>query len=368
MADITLTQKDIDELTQNMSSKTKSEAIKKVGYYYNDTILTDNERKIAEDIFRIMVVDAEEQVRSILADSLKSSKRIPRDIIQKIVNDKDNIALPFIRQATSLTDEDLVDILNSQNIDRQKAVAMREQISSSLSQYIAEKCPEPVIETLLENEKASIAEKTYNVIVDKYPESEKIKEKIVDRKQLPVAIMERIVNSLSEVLQKKLLISHSLPTNLVTDIIEQVKDKATLRISQEYSSDAQIDALVRQLYKMQRLTPNLVVRAICMGDLKFFEFALLYITRRKLTDIRKIVVNLKDEFMIRNVLRDANIPTNLFPAVITSLKIIQEMNFDVEKENKANFTQKVIERLLTFDTTVEKMDSDDVDYLISKIS
>lgn len=368
MASVTLTQEDIDKLAQSMSPKTKAEAIKKVGYYYNDTVLTDEEKKVAEDIFRLMVRDVELQVRSVLADSIKVSDKLPKDIIDNIINDSDKIALPFIREASSLTHDDLVNILNSQNIERQIAVAERETLPVELSEYIAEHSSEDVVEALLENKNSKISPEAYNIIVEKFSKSENIKDKLLDRKSLPVAVIERIVNSLSDILQEKLLATQNVSENLVSDVVEQIKDRLTLKISQEYSSDAQIVSLIEELYKLNRLTPTLVVRSICMGDLKFFEYAISYLTKKNIIEVRKVLASTKDEFMIRNLLREANIPNKLSPAVIIALKIIFELNFDLESENKENFTQKVIERVLTFDSINEKMDSKDIEYLISKIS
>lgn len=68
-----------------------------------------------------------------------------------------------------------------------------------------------------------------------------------------------------------MITTHNLPNNIATDIVEQVKEKTTLRISEEYSSDKQIEELVHQLYASNHLTPSLVVRSICMGDLKFLN-------------------------------------------------------------------------------------------------
>lgn len=368
MVNVTLTQEDIDKLAQNMSTKTKAEAIKKLGYYYNDTPLTDDEKKTAEDIFRMMVEDVELQVRTALAESIKNSTKIPKDIVEKIINDSDIIALPFIRQSASLTSDDLVNILKSQNINRQKAVAERDDVPNELSQLIVEECPEDVVEALLENKNSKISLKTYDVILKKYSGSERIKDKLLDRKTLPVSVIERIVSSLSEILQEKLLVNHDMSDNLVLDIVERIRDKLTLKISQEYNSDTQIDALVKQLYKLNRLTPTLVVRSICMGDLKFFEYSLFYLTQKSIKDIRMILSNTKDEFMIRNIMRDANIPNKLFPAAIAALKIIYELNVDIKDETRENFTQKVIERVLTFDSINETMDINDIEYLVSKIS
>ncbi|MDR1693831.1 MAG: DUF2336 domain-containing protein [Lactobacillaceae bacterium] len=144
-------------------------------------------------------------------------------------------------------------------------------------------------------------------------------------------------------------------------------DNLTLKIS-ENSTDKETEAIVKQLYSLERLTPTLVARSMCMGDLKFFEYALSYLTKRNIKEIREILRNTEDEYMIRNIMREARISNTFFPAVIAALKIIYELNFDMRKESRENFIQKVVERVLTFDSVNEKMDIKDIQYLISKIS
>lgn len=363
-----LTKEDIQRLSQNLSAENKGITARKISEYYNGAKLTEKGIKLAEDIFRIMVKDVEVKVRVILSESLKNCKSIPEDVAQALINDVDSVAVPFIRHYANLTKEDLIHILEAQSLGKQVAVAQRKNLSADISQYIVEKCPEEVVGALISNDSAEIVERTYNTIVDKYSDSENIKQGLVYRSELPVSIIEKIVNSLSEELQKRLIISHKLPNNIASNIVEQVKEKATLKISEEHSSDKQIEELVHQLYTANRLSSSLVVRAICMGDIKFFEYALVYLSDTPITEVRKIIFNTSLDFMIRNLLRKAYIPKSMFPAVFSALKVIKDMKFDCCRSDRSSFSHKVIERILSFGSTGEELNEEDVNYLISKIS
>lgn len=363
-----LTKEDIGKLSQNLNADNKAIAAQKVGAYYNDKNITVRGHLLAEEIFRILVKDVEVKVREALSDSLKNSRNIPGDIVKSLINDTESVSLPFIKYYSDLTQEDIISILDAQNINKQKAVAMRKNLSDDVTQYIAEKCPEEVIGVLISNESADIKENTYNLIVDRFPESENIKKNMVYRSELPVSIIEKIVHSLSEELLRRLVFNHNLPNNIASDIVEQVKEKATLKISEEYSSDKQIEELIHQLYASNRLTPTLVVRSICMGDLKFFEYALVYLSNTPITEVRKILFNTSMDFMIRNLLRKAYIPKAMFPAVFSALKVIKDVRFDYKKNDSKAFAHKVIERILSYGSAGEDLNEEDVNYLISKIS
>lgn len=359
---------DVKNLSEKPQLENKSIVAQKVSAYYNGHTVTPKGMKLAEDIFRIMVRDVEIKVRQVLAESLKNCHNLPQDIVLSVIRDSDSVAVPFIKYYANLNNDDLIKILNIPSLSKQKAVAQRLNLPNEISEYIVDRCPEEVVGVLISNETARIHEKTYHSIIEKYHQSEEIKKRLVFRTELPTSVIEKIANSLSEDLKKRLILAHNLPVNLATDIIEEVKEKTTLRISEDYSSDKQIEELVHQLYTSNRLTPNLVVRSICMGDLKFFEYALVYLSNTPIIEVRKILFNTSVDFMIRNLLRKAYIPKTMFPAVFSALKVISEIRFDCRRNNRKSFAHKVIERILTYSPNNEELSEEDISYLVSKIS
>ena len=363
-----LNKQDVKNLAKKPRLEAKSVVAQKVGAYYNGRTITPNGKKLAEDIFRIMVRDVEVKVRQILSDSLKNCRKLPQDVVDAVIHDVDSVAAPFLQYYTDLSNEDLIKILNMPSINKQKAVAGRPNLPNEISEYIVEKCPEEVVGVLISNETAEIHEKTFATILDKYQQSKDIQKRLVYRTELPTSVIEKIANSLSEELKKRLILSHNLPADLASDIIEEVKEKTTLRISEEYSSDKQIEELVHQLYASNRLTPSLVFRSICLGDLKFFEYALVYLSNTPILEVRKILFNNSLDFMIRNLLRKAYIPKTMFPAVFSALKIIREIKFDCSRTDRKTFAHKVIERILSYSPNNEELSEEDIRYLVSKIS
>ena len=362
-----LSQEDVVKLAQSPSAKNKIETVDKLSVLYNQSDISFTERKLAEDIFRLMVEDVELKVRQTLSECLKNSKNIPHDLVQKLISDENSVSVPFIQFYEGLSDNDLLAIINAQNVDKQKAVAQRRNLSGDVSDYIVNKCNQDVVVTLISNNSATIRENTYQNIIDKYKDVNEVKETLVNRDELPITVITKILDSLSEDLQKRLILKHNLPVDIASDIIEKVREKATLKVSAEFSSDKQIEALVRQLYASNKLTPSLVVRSVCMGDLKFFEYALVYLANLPITEVRKILYNSQVDFVVRNLLRKAFIPKNLFPAVFSALKVIKDIRFDMRRSNAQTFTHKVIERILSYANAEEDFDKKDVEYLISKI-
>ncbi len=368
MAEDKLNKQDVDTLAQSATDANKSTIARKVGSFYAGRSISPQAARLAEDIFRIMIRDTEVKVREVLSSSLKNCVDLPQDIVATIISDADSVAVPFLQYYASLTNDDLIKILNMPGINRQKAIAKRPHLSAEVSHYIAERCSDEVVGELVSNESADIQEITFETIVSKYSDHDDIKKRLIYRSELPVSIIEKIVEKLSYKLKAYLILHHNLPKDLVSNLVEEVKEKITLGISEEYSSDKQIEELVHQLYKANRLTPGLVVRAVCLGDLKFFEYALVYLSETPIAEVRKILFGTQADFMIRNLLRKAFIPKSVFPAIFSALKIIREVRFDCAQTNRKSFGHKVVERILSFTQNNDELSPEDIKYLVSKIN
>lgn len=368
MNNSTLNKQDVINLAASPTPQNKAIIADKLSTSYGNNNLSATERSLAEDIFRIMIKDTEIRVREALSNSLKKCVNLPNDIVKAIITDRDSVAAPFLQYYSSLSSDDLIKILKISTPQKQKAIAKRKDIPFNVSQYIAEECIKEVIEELVSNEKTQINEQVFNIIIDKFPQDEDINQRIVYRSEIPPTIAEKIVDKLSNKLKTYLLLNHNLPKDMVSNLVEDVKERITLSISEEYSTDNKIEELVRQLYKANRLSSGMVVRAICLGDIKFFEYALVYLSETPIAEVRKILFNPQADFMVRNLLRKALLPKSVFPAIFSALKIINEIKFDCETPGRKDFGHKVIERILSFIRNNEDINNDDINYLLSKIN
>ncbi len=75
-----LTPADVRRLLEDPSADNRKDAAHKIAAGYDDGSLTEDERRIAEDIFKVMVRDVETRVREALSGNLKSCPYLPRDV------------------------------------------------------------------------------------------------------------------------------------------------------------------------------------------------------------------------------------------------------------------------------------------------
>ncbi len=73
--------------------------------------------------------------------------------------------------------------------------------------------------------------------------------------------------------------NHELLPDQVSDLVLQTREKATLGILFDKSDDLAVRELVVQLFGAGRLTPTIMLRALCMGDMRFFEAAVAVLAK-----------------------------------------------------------------------------------------
>jgi len=123
MAENRLTEFDVQRLLQNSSGLARAATATKIAQQFDRGEFTPAQRKIVEDIFRLMIRDAEVRVRQALAENLKRIPGVPHDVAIILARDVEAVALPMLEFSEVLTSEDLVAIVRSQGEEKQKAVA-----------------------------------------------------------------------------------------------------------------------------------------------------------------------------------------------------------------------------------------------------
>ena len=281
----TLSRADVERLLNDRSPDARTQTAEKVASQFASSALSDGARREAEQIVRALLQDVEAQVRAALSTNLRFCETLPHDVALKLASDVDSVALPILEDSPALNNADLVSIIAEAGETKQAAIARRPTVSTDVADALVATDSEEVVATLVGNAGAEIGDATYGRILDTFADSERVTTPLVHRQQIPVAIAERLVTLVSENLRDYLVARHELPDSVTTDLILKSRERATLQLS---GAD-NVEALVRSLAKNDRLTPSIVLRALCMGDLLFFEWSMSVLAKVPITSTRTLI-------------------------------------------------------------------------------
>tara|TARA_B100000674_G_scaffold262724_1_gene216892 strand:- start:2775 stop:3911 length:1137 start_codon:yes stop_codon:yes gene_type:complete len=364
-----ITKEDLSKLVQDPSGANRADTAEKISREFTTETLTDSERVLAEDIFRLMIRDAEVRVRKALAKNLAQTPLVPHDVAATLARDVDEVALPVLEFSEVLNDDDLVDIIgdNADSVEKQRAIASRAYVSEVVSATLVDIGHEDVMVDLMSNQGAEISEVSLQKVVDDFGDNERIQKPMIERNHLPITIAERMVTLVSERMRSQLISRGHIPEGIVNAVMTQSQESATIGLLGDGVEERDVELLVEHLHNNNRLTSGLILRALCMGDVSFFEAALAKRAGVSLINTR-ILIHDSGPFGLEAIYNKAGMPEHFFPGVRAAIEVARETSFDGEEHDKERYSRRMIERVLTQygDLGVE-FDSDDVDYLMGRM-
>ncbi len=362
-----LSQEDVKRLMSDPSAQTRADTSAKIAAQFEAQELSDSERQIAEDIFRALVKDVEVRVRESLAAHLKNSSDLPRDVALALAKDVDSVALPMLKFSEVLTDEDLIEIVRGQNEAKQVAIAQRRAVSSQLADALIDTGNENAVARLVANEGADLTKKAFNRVMSEYEKSVAVSDSLARRPNMPASVSEHLIEVLTERLQDYLISKHELPFETATNLILQARERATMSLVEYGSTDSELENLIEQLYRKGRLTPSLLLRGLCLGDMPFFERAMARLAELPLQNVR-ILIHDQGALGLESVYIRANLPQRLFPVFRAGIDLVDETDYDGGLNDRPRFLEKMLERILTqFEDPSSRMAEEDIEYLMGKL-
>jgi uncharacterized protein (DUF2336 family) len=357
-----LSQNDVAKLLAEPSAEVRSELAAKLALELDSPRLTESELLLAQDIVRLMAKDVEVMVRQSLAESLRKAVRLPHDVAVKLANDLESVALPILVHSSVLTDDDLADIVKNGATNKQEAIAGRPNVSEKVSEALINAAGEQVVATLMSNAGAKISDTSLNKAVDRFAESEVVKEKIVKRPTLPAAVTERLVTLVSDNLKDYLVSHHDMAPDIAANLIIQSRERTTIGLS-GLSSEQELEKMVTQMQRNKRLTPSIILRALCMGDIAFFEMAMAVLANIPVVNAR-ILIHDAGRLGLKSLYTKTSLPQRFLPAIRVAIDVVQETSLDGGEHDRERYQARVIERVLT---QFEDFGADDLDYLLDKL-
>lgn len=359
-----LNAEDVKRLLANPDADVRVEIAGKIAAKHAH--LTGAERLMAEDIFRVMVKDAEVRVRQALSHQLKDSPLVPHDLAVALARDVEAVAVPMLQFSEVLSEEDLIALVKSESSGKLQAMARREHVSTSVADALVESGDRKVVAALAANQGADLREPTLAKMVERYSGSdEEIGRALADRRDLPVAVVEQLMTHVSEKIRAHLMARPDMSPETAAALLVQARELAVLGIAQ---SGGDVSDLIDHLASHDRLTPSIILRAICMGDLIFFEAGIAKLAGVSVENARALIHD-KGKRGFPALYRKAGLPMPLFNAMSAAIDVAADMEYDGGPNDRERFSRRMIERILTrYGEDGIEFKTDDLDYLLARMS
>jgi uncharacterized protein (DUF2336 family) len=243
-----------------------------IGKTYSPSSLMSAEFKIANALILEALTNSALEVRAALSAALASNPLAPKEIMLRLANDADVVAIPVLRTFKNLTGQEILHILGSNATPAKiKAVAEREGLPISVSEFICRVGDLEAVETLMKNDTAEIEIEDIQISMDRFKFDKRIHSAIARRSDVPFSVVARLIKEASSVLAET-AVSGVTRADLIQSITRPAS-KALIGLS-SYYSDSEIKLVLSELHSEGHLSDKLILRSLCLANIQFFSIAL----------------------------------------------------------------------------------------------
>ena len=333
-----------DNLRRDPSATARVAMTEGIAQEFADGGLNSQENALAIEILEIAARDLEQQVREALAEHVKHCPFLPPTIARRLAADVEAVAEPILRFSQALDDDDLVAIVHASGEIKQLAVAQREGLAAQVSDALVDAGSERVVGVLLANHNADIAEQTLGKVVDSHGESDRIRSLLIGRPTLPLTTSEQLITLVSGELREQLVTRHQIPPELAEELTRQGREGALTQVLSRDLPGAEVERLAANLFARNVLTPTLVLRALCVGDLAFFQAAMAVLAGIPVENVKPLIYD-QGRAGLEAIYEQSRLPRELFSAFRTAVEVVMESGGDKAERPRLEMTERIVRRL-----------------------
>lgn len=329
---------DVESLREQPLPEVREVIAEKVAIYFNKGLLDSSENNIACDIIRMLARDIELSVRKTLSYNLRNSIILPHDIVLRLANDVLEVSAPILEFSTALTDEDLLNIINTTNeIPKLITLSRRSDISPLISGELINTVHEDVVASLFLNNSSIISQASLEFAFNNFRNNSKVISALINRKDLSAGVVEQILNAVPTEVRNACNNKH-IVDNTSKEVLGKAED--TLKTASTPPPSSQTKHLVNQLIREGLLKESLILRALCEGNMLFFEVSIARRAGIPVTNARTVIQN--GNFAARRSLwRRAKMPESAFEAMDVVISFaVSNCN---DKTTNSHYKQQLLE-------------------------
>ena len=218
-------------LANDENEEVKHELTRKIARLFPD-INQEGKTEICEKALEMIEILASDQlpsVRQILAEELKSSETIPKDIALNLAKDEvPAAAAPILEYSPLLSDADLKEIIAATTLSGAlEAIARRDALSGDVCDTIAQTLEIPAVTNMLANKNAQIREETLDSIIAE-AQNQNITEwhePLAKRPNLSIRAMKRIATFVASSLVEVMITDNHLDQSQGEELLSRVRGR-----------------------------------------------------------------------------------------------------------------------------------------------
>lgn len=333
------------QVIENGSAEHRMALATQLAEFLNKEGVPKSEREQVVPVVLKLAVDPVTDVRRALAEGLSGLADLHADILFSIISDDDAIALPFLAATPALNHWHMLAILRVGDEARQASVVLRPDISAEAIAHAVKSTPLPICLLLFENPAVKLDDQQYHALYARFGHSGDMTERLLGCSDLPLDIRIMQAKRASNRMHQLMAERGWLPANDAAELVADAEETAVLRILIE-ASDEELARLVSFLVSKAMLTPSIIVRAACLGEMHVVERALSHLAGVPVTRARDMMRG-KGLTGFKGLFGKSGLPQSCFWILQAACDVATDEAEEGITLDSEDFGRRVIEALMT---------------------
>ncbi len=266
----------LNEVVENGTAEQRQALATQLAGFLVNAETTSGERNQVVPIVLKLAVDPAANVRRRLALGLAAVADLNADILFSIVSDEDEIALPFLAATPALNHWHMLAVLRVGDDARHIAIAQRRDLSAEALTYIVKSSALEACFALFDNGSVRLGDREYRALYARFGQAHEMIEHLLSRSDLPLDIRITQAKRASHRMHQLMAERGWMPANDAAELVADAEETAVLRILVE-AGEAELVRVIGFLVSKAMLTPSIILRAACLGEMHVVERALAHL-------------------------------------------------------------------------------------------
>ena len=216
---------DLEALSVERDAGKRRELLRKVTdlFFITEQQQSDGDRGVFGGVMERVAYQLEVEARAELSQRLANTSMAPYNVVRRLAEDDIEVASPVLERSKVLTDADLVDIAYSKGQDHLMAMTRREVLSAAVTDVIVQRGNDQVLTSVSGNQGARFSAKGFDMLAAKATNIAQLRDNLVQRDDVPDAVVEKIKRNVAEKLKKEFSEQQSSITSIEVDHVVEMQ-------------------------------------------------------------------------------------------------------------------------------------------------
>jgi uncharacterized protein (DUF2336 family) len=306
-------------------------------------LMTNEETPLAEreavlPVLLKLAVDESGDVRSAIAAGLAGVKDLQPDLLFCIVAGEDENALPFLGQTPALNAWHMMAVLRVGDQARQCTVAARADLTAEAIAYIVKAGPSAAVATMMDNISVKLTHADMHVLYERLGQVGEVADRLLALPNLPLDLRitqaKRAAARMRQLMAERSWISSLDASEIVSAVLQVL-------------SGAQTDDLLKALGFLagkNQLTPALIIRAACLGEMRVVEASLAHLAGYAPARAANIMYARNG---MRALVAKCGLPHTCTGLLVAFADVVMEARHEGLNLSRESFGRRLLEALMT---------------------